>query len=1093
VALRTPPKIYYIHPAIVGPLDKWSEIAGRAKALGFDWIAAAPIFAPGKTGDIFLAGDTDRALPIFGNADADDVAERLVKICRQHELKLMTDVVVDRVDPAGALATTRFDLFASPTERPADPRSASPLHAAYARLDGDQQALVDFWRDRLLRLLEAGVGGFRFLSPQTLTSFQWRKLLDPLRGKSDDLIALAWTPGLRWSEIEALAGADFDGVFSSVAWWDGRAPWFVEEYDILRRVAPVLGCPEAPFNRRLIAGLAPEANIGAVYRGALRISAAIHDGFLVPQGFEYAVGVAMDPRRSTPADLDDGSARKDLRQEVQAANALIDHAANLGTRRELRALTGPEDETTVLVRFDAPDARNAHRGLVIEINSDYVQPRKTTIGLDPLPPSAGAPFLRLPLDRLVDPEATLNPGEVRLHDIIRASEARQRPRGDALGAAMLKPRIAIERIAPAVDSGRFATKRLIGDRVTVEADIFIDGHGAIAADVLWKAADEREWRRVAMRMLDNDRWVGSFTPERIGRHVFTIEAWSDVYASLARDVAVKAEAGADYGMELEEARTLITETLKRADGEDKAALTTLVSPCSTLKSGQAPPPTSSLDAFLSPKTKAAMRGAAARQFVIQHKPTIPIEVERPQAGIGAWYEMFPRSSSPRPGDHGRFADVIRRLPYVRAMGFDVLYFPPIHPIGKTHRKGPNNNLNASPDDAGSPYAIGSTEGGHEALHPELGTFEDFAQLQAAAAEHGLEIALDFAVQCSLDHPWLKQHPDWFRWRSDGSIRFAENPPKKYEDIVNVEFYRNGAGVPEVWTALRDVVLFWVDHGVRIFRVDNPHTKPLPYWEWMIADVRARFPDVTFLAEAFTRPKMMYRLAKLGFSQSYTYFTWRNSKRELTEYLTELSAPPVSDYFRPNFFVNTPDINPHFLQNSGRAGFLIRAALAATLSALWGMYSGFELCEGAALPGREEYLDSEKYEIKSRDYNAPGNIVAEIAKLNRIRKSHPALQQQAGLTFYTAYHDQVIIFEKSLPNHRDAIVVAVNLDPFHPHDATFEIPLWRMGLPDDAVLGVNDLMRDRYFVWTGGLQHVRLDPGDLPFAIWHVGPLSEHRR
>jgi starch synthase (maltosyl-transferring) len=454
--------------------------------------------------------------------------------------------------------------------------------------------------------------------------------------------------------------------------------------------------------------------------------------------------------------------------------------------------------------------------------------------------------------------------------------------------------------------------------------------------------------------------------------------------------------------------------------------------------------------------------------------------------------MFPRSVSAQAGRHGTFADVIRALPAVRAMGFDVLYFPPIHPIGTTHRKGRNNSLKAAPDDPGSPYAIGSAEGGHDALHPALGTFEDFSRLQAAAAEHGLEIALDFAIQCSPDHPWLTQHPEWFRWRSDGSIRFAENPPKKYEDIVNVEFYADAAGLPDLWIALRDIVLFWVDRGIRIFRVDNPHTKPLPFWEWLIGDIRARHADVIFLAEAFTRPKMMNRLAKIGFSQSYTYFTWRNSKHELIEYLTELSAPPVSDYFRPNFFVNTPDINPHFLQQSGRAGFLIRAALAATLSPLWGMYSGFELCEAAALPGREEYLDSEKYEIKTRDYGAPGNIVAEIATLNRLRKSHPALQQQVGLTFYNAYNDQVIVYGKSLPHHRDAVVVAVSLDPFHPQEAAFELPLWQLGLPDHGTVAAEDLVRDRRFIWTGKMQHVRLDPADMPFAIWRLSPLSEHR-
>ena len=367
---------------------------------------------------------------------------------------------------------------------------------------------------------------------------------------------------------------------------------------------------------------------------------------------------------------------------------------------------------------------------------------------------------------------------------------------------------------------------------------------------------------------------------------------------------------------------------------------------------------------------------------------------------------------------------------------------------------------------------------------ELGTIDDFRALRDAAHAHGLELALDFAIQCSPDHPWIREHPEWFDWRPDGSVRYAENPPKKYEDIVNVDFYASNA-IPGLWFALRDIVLFWANEGVRIFRVDNPHTKPLPFWEWLIADVRSRRPDVIFLAEAFTRPKMMYRLAKVGFSQSYTYFTWRNTKQELTDYFVELTTTEVKDFFRPHLFVNTPDINPHFLQTSGRPGFLIRAALATTLSGLWGMYSGFEICEAAPLPGREEYLNSEKYEIRVRDYNAPGNIIGEISKLNRIRRSHPALQSHLGLRFYPAHNDQIIFYGKPLPAHGDLILAAVSLDPFHVQETTIEVPLWEWQLPDDASVTVRDLMHDTISTWHGKLQRVRLDPADLPFALWRV--------
>jgi starch synthase (maltosyl-transferring) len=416
------------------------------------------------------------------------------------------------------------------------------------------------------------------------------------------------------------------------------------------------------------------------------------------------------------------------------------------------------------------------------------------------------------------------------------------------------------------------------------------------------------------------------------------------------------------------------------------------------------------------------------------------------------------------------------------MGFDVLYMPPIHPIGTTNRKGRNNATRAEAGDPGSAYAIGSSAGGHDAIHPELGTLDDFRTLVKAAAAHGLELALDFAVQMSPDHPWLKQHDNWFQKRPDGSIRYAENPPKKYEDIVNPDFYADRA----LWIALRDVLLFWAHEGVRIFRVDNPHTKPIPFWEWVIAEVKARHPDAIFLSEAFTRPKRMYQLAKVGFTQSYTYFTWRNTKHELTAYLTELSTTPVRDFFRPNFFVNTPDINPPFLQSGGRPAFLIRAALATTLSGLWGMYSGYEICEAEPLPGREEYKDSEKYELKHRDFAAPGNIVAEIAALNALRKREPALQSHLGVTFYNAFNDNVLYYAKTAPGRDDRILVAVNLDPHNAQECDFEVPLWEWGLPDHESVEVEDLLRGYRFSWHGKIQHLRLDPS-APYAIWRIRP------
>jgi starch synthase (maltosyl-transferring) len=421
------------------------------------------------------------------------------------------------------------------------------------------------------------------------------------------------------------------------------------------------------------------------------------------------------------------------------------------------------------------------------------------------------------------------------------------------------------------------------------------------------------------------------------------------------------------------------------------------------------------------------------------------------------------------------------------MGFDVLYLTPIHPIGATNRKGRNNSLVAEPDDPGSPYAIGSRDGGHDAIHPELGDIDDFRALVVAAREHGLELALDFAVQCSLDHPWIKAHPEWFDWRPDGSIRFAENPPKKYEDIVNVHFYDDA--FPALWLALRDVVLHWVREGVRIFRVDNPHTKPFPFWAWLIRTVQAEYPDVIFLSEAFTRPKIMRHLAKIGFTQSYSYFTWRNTKQELTDYVIELTTGPSRAYMRPNFFVNTPDINPFYLQSGGRAAHRVRLVLAATLAGNYGVYSGFELCEATPLKGKEEYADSEKYELRAWDWDRPGHIREDIRFINRLRQTSPSLQIFSNTKFYNAWNDNILYYGKATEDRTDILLFAVNLDPHNAHDCDFEVPLWEFGLPDHGTVEVEDVVSGHRFSWTGKVQHMRLDPETMPYVVWRLRPLG----
>ncbi|SDP99179.1 alpha-1,4-glucan--maltose-1-phosphate maltosyltransferase [Ectopseudomonas guguanensis] len=643
--------------------------------------------------------------------------------------------------------------------------------------------------------------------------------------------------------------------------------------------------------------------------------------------------------------------------------------------------------------------------------------------------------------------------------------------------AIAQPRLAIEAVQPIVEGGRFASKCLCGRPLPVSAVIFSDGHEQLAADLLWRASGAASWQRAPMQALGNDRWSATLLIEQMGRGEFAIEAWLDVYASFRQELVKKLGAGVPVDLELQEGAQLVRRIAAQAPQQVQPELAALIE---RMEAAQSQAEREAV--LIDPAVNELMRRAEYRPHLLR-TPNYPLDVERGLAEFASWYELFPRSL----GDerrHGTFADVHARVPEIARMGFDVLYFPPIHPIGRTHRKGPNNSLKAGPDDPGSPYAIGSEEGGHEAVHPQLGSLEDFRQLVRVAREHGLEVALDFAVQCSPDHPWLKQHPGWFSWRPDGSIRHAENPPKKYEDIVNVEFYAEDA-MPDLWLALRDVVLGWVEQGVTLFRVDNPHTKPMPFWEWLIADVRARHPEVIFLSEAFTRPAMMARLGKLGFSQSYTYFTWRNTKAELQAYFTELNQPPWRDCYRPNFFVNTPDINPFFLQRNGRPGFLIRAALATMGSGLWGMYSGFELCEAEPVPGKEEYFDSEKYQLRPRDYQGPGNINAEIARLNQIRRENPALQTHLGFQAYTAWNDNILYFGKRTADLSNFILVAISLDPHHAQEAHFELPLWELGLPDDADLHGEDLMNGHRWTWHGKVQWMRIEPWHLPFGIWRI--------
>jgi len=639
--------------------------------------------------------------------------------------------------------------------------------------------------------------------------------------------------------------------------------------------------------------------------------------------------------------------------------------------------------------------------------------------------------------------------------------------------------IVISRVRPSVDAGRYPVKREVGDCLTVTANIFKEGHDTLSAVILYRAHDKPEWREAPLRLVDNDEWVGSFLLEANARYRFTIEAWTDRFGSWADDVARRAEGGqADLSSELLEGGRLIRHARGRAVGADAALLDGALARAHAEDSQKA-----RLDALLQPAVLEAVRRLQERRDATRFDRELEVVVDRPRARFASWYELFPRSQGKVVGRHGTFADCVERLADVQRMGFDVVYCPPIHPIGRTGRKGRDNALTAAPGDIGSPWAIGGAEGGHTAVHPDLGTLEDFRCLVTTAERLGMEIALDLTFQCSPDHPWVREHPEWFYHRPDGTIRYAENPPKKYQDIFPINFEC------EAWEALWDellrVVVFWVEQGVRTFRVDNPHTKPLDFWRWMIREVQDRYPEVIFLAEAFTRPTVMRELAKSGFTQSYTYFTWRNFKDELTEYFQELVDSDMVEYFRGNLFVNTPDILSDILQRGGPPAFKMRATLAATLSSLWGMYSGFELCEAEAVPGSEEYAGSEKYEIRVRDWNAPGNIVEYVSRLNAIRRENPALQAYRNLRFYASDSSDVLFFGKMTPERHNIILVAVNLDPFTPHAATLAIPLADIGIAAGETYELHELLTDRRQLAHEAALTIELDPRTSPAHIYRV--------
>ncbi len=1106
------PRIYNLFPLLAGPVPAWAGHLERIAGMGFDWIYLNPFHYPGFSGSLYAIKDFYRLHPLL--QDGGDPALLLTaftKAAASRGIAAMMDLVINHTAKDALLVEQHPEWFKrEPDGELRSPRALDPVDPRKYTVWGDlaeidydnpshRPALTAFWIELVRHHLKLGFKGFRCDAAYQVPAEVWQPLIAAAKAADPDCKFFAETLGCTPDQVLALRGSGFDYLFNSAKWWDFRAPWLLEQYALYRQVAPTIAFPESHDTERLAIDLGdPEpAELERHYRLRYLFAATFSSGVLMPMGYEYGCRTRMDVVASRPGDWawETANPRIDLTGFIAAVNAMRAACPALNVEGAQTKITAPHSPVVGLLRLSGGDLPSSEDAAIVLINPDPgrawgVDPgpllgeaggrisdfEDVTPAVAPVAFEPGRPITLEPLQLRVfrsRAEAGRRVAPPSAETLARTSEQRLR--------ALAANRVVIERVEPELDGGRHPIKRVVGDVVEVAADIFCDGHDKIAACIQYRAQDERDWREAPMAFVDNDRWGGQFPVTRNARYLYTIAAWRDLFESWRAEIMKKHDAGLNVGLELTEGRLLIERAHADAKGEAQRALAALLEELKAHPDDHG----RQLQVLLGESVRQLMRRAGPRTNASRYKSELEVLVDRPAAKFAAWYELFPRSQSGDPKRHGTFDDVIRRLPYVQGLGFDVLYFTPIHPIGKKNRKGRNNTLTPAPDDPGSPYAIGSAEGGHDALHPELGSFEDFRRLVAAAHAHGLELAIDFAIQCSPDHPWIKQHPDWFDWRPDGSIKYAENPPKKYEDIVNVHFYRDA--LPAIWYALRDLVLFWIGHGVKIFRVDNPHTKPVPFWEWLIREVLDRHPDAIFLAEAFTRPKMMRQLAKVGFTQSYSYFTWRTTKAELTEYLIELTQDEPKEYMRPNLFVNTPDINPVFLQTSGRPGFQSRLVLAATLATVYGLYNGYELCEGTPIPGKEEYLDSEKYEIKAWDYDRPGNIRDYIARLNRIRRENPALHEFTNLRFYNAWSDQVLVYGKMTKAKDNIILIAVNLDPHHAQGCQFEVPLWELGLPDAASVQVEELFSGQSFTWHGKLQQLWLDPDANPCAIWRIVP------
>ena len=1081
------PRIYNLFPTLAGEIADWTAHLDRIAAMRFDWVYVNPFHLTGGSNSLYAVADYYRLNPALKGRDAradDEILAAFVAAARERGLSVMMDLVINHTASDASLTVERRDWYlrdgageivAPSAIDPGDETNVT-VWGDLAELDyrdrPERAAMIDYFSHVARHYAELGIGGFRCDAAYKVPGAVWSQIIAAVRGASPGAFFAAETLGCTLAEVEQLDGAGFDILFNSSKWWDFKSDWLLEQYEQFRHIAPSIAFPESHDTPRLVTetGDVSAKQLEAEYRFRYLFAAFFSSGVMLPMGYEFGFSKAFDVARTSPKDWE--KPRFDLSTFVADTNAMKANVPALNEEGAERLERFSDERIVALVREGGAAAGDAVA--VFNANSDETL-TLATADIEKL--LAGTAREVTPGRKNARPDT---PERIELAPrSLRVFTTTGEPRDAAApaDAATEARAVIVERVRPQLDEGRHPIKRILGDRITVTADVFRDGHDAIDAVLLYRERGAPAWREAPLHFVDNDEWEGSFEVTRNARYEYTIEAWPDAFATWHHDTEKKKAADQPIGLELREGRMLVDAAYTRAAGQDRDDIRAF-----RAQLDATPDDDARAALLLAEEAVALVARVPDRSGATRYSPALPVIVDRRAAQFAAWYEFFPRSQGTVPGMHGTFADAAKRLPEIRSLGFDVVYLPPIHPIGHAFRKGKNNTLDVGPDDPGSPWAIGNETGGHMSVESALGTLEDFDRFVAAAKANNLEVALDYALQCSPDHPYVKAHPEWFTVRPDGSIKYAENPPKKYQDIVNFNWF--GAHAPELWNELRDVVEFWVGHGVKTFRVDNPHTKPFAFWAWMIGDVQSRHPDTIFLAEAFTRPKIMNELAKGGFSQSYTYFTWRNTKGDLTEYLTELAATEMAEFYRPNFFANTPDILPPFLQTGGRAAFRIRLMLAATLSSVYGIYSGYELCENAALPGREEYLDSEKYEIRVRDWNAAGNIKDDIARINRIRRENAALQDWRNVRFYRADDDAVLFYGKRRGDN--ILFIAVNLDPLVAHETTLWFPTGDLGLADEQSFEAEELLGGGpKEAWRGSPHGVRLDPQRNPVAIYRL--------